>query len=197
MGLQQKIGPAYHICGPKRIGYFWFKIGNNQDVASVVGKLKTKFRQLTNGEDFTYSFMDEDVKVLYESHLRWLKVISVASLLAIFIACLGLFGLSAIIAVNRTKEIGIRKVLGANVLQLFYTLNRQTLMILIVSVVIALPVAVYVSNSWLQNFAYRINLQWSIFVIAALIGFVCSAVAVSYHTLRAARSNPVDSLRTE
>jgi putative ABC transport system permease protein len=197
MGLQQKIGPVYHICSPKRIGYFWFKIGRNQDVASVVGKLRSKFSQLTNGEDFTYSFMDEDVKVLYESHVRWLKVISAASLLAIFIACLGLFGLSAIIAVNRTKEIGIRKILGANVLQLFYTLNRQTLVILLLSVVIALPVAVYVSNSWLQNFAYRINLEWSIFVIAALIGFVCSAVAVSYHTLRAAKSNPVDSLRTE
>ena len=197
MGLQQKIGPAYHRCRPDRLGYFWFKIAKGQNIASVVNKLKSAFSKDTNGEDFSYSFIDEDVKQLYESHERWLKVISLASWMAIFIACLGLFGLSAVVAANRTKEIGIRKVLGATVMQLFYTLNKQSLIIVLISIFIAVPIASYVSNSWLQNFAYRINVSWIFFVIAACIGFVCALVAVSYHTLKAAHSNPVNSLRTE
>ena len=117
--------------------------------------------------------------------------------MAIFIACLGLFGLSAIVAINRTKEIGIRKVLGANVSQLFYSLNRQTLIMVLLSIVIAVPIAMYVSNSWLQNFAYRIEINWSFFAIAALIGILCALIAVTYHTLKAAIANPVKSLRTE
>lgn len=196
-GLQQKIGPVYHRCRPDRIGYFWFKIGSHQSIASAVNKLKEQYNTVTNGEDFTYSFMDDDVKVLYEAHERWLKVIRVASWMAIFIACLGLFGLSALVAVNRTKEIGIRKVLGASVPQLFYTLNRQSLIMVLLSICIAVPVALYVCNSWLQNFAYRIHLNWSFFVMAALIGFACAFTAVSYHTLKMANSNPVKSLRTE
>jgi putative ABC transport system permease protein len=196
-GLQQKIGPLYHICRPGHIGYFWFKIGSHQRIASVVGMVKSKFNSLTNGEDFTYSFMDDDVKVLYESHERWLKVISAASWMAIFIACLGLFGLSALVVVNRTKEIGIRKVLGASVLQLFYTLNKQSLVMVLLSIIIAVPIAIYISDSWLQNFAYRISLNWVFFAIAAMIGFVCALTAVSYHTLKMANTNPVKSLRTE
>ncbi len=196
-GLQQKIGPLYHLCRPNRIGYLWFRVGANQDVASVINKLKTKFNDITNGEDFSYSFMDDDVKVVYESHERWLKIINAASWMAIFIACLGLFGLSAIVALNRTREIGIRKVLGANVSQLFYSLNKQTLIMVLLSIIIAVPVAVYVCNSWLENFAYRIEMSWSFFAIAAFIGFACALVAVSYHTLKAAIANPVKSLRTE
>lgn len=196
-GLQQKIAPAYLMCRPDRLGYFWFKIDKGQNLASTVNKLKAVYAKDTNGEEFSYSFMDDDVKVLYESNERWLKVIGFASGMAIFIACLGLFGLSAVTAVNRTKEIGIRKVLGASVSQLFYTLNRQSLVMVLISIVIAVPIAVYVSDNWLQNFAYRIELSWSYFIIAAIIGLVCALVAVSYHTLKAAVSSPVNALRTE
>ena len=197
MGLQQKIEPAYHKCSPKSLGYFWFKIGKNKNIAVATNKLKSKFKELTNGEELKFSFMDEDINVVYESHEKWLKVINVASWMAVFIACLGLFGLSAIIAVSRTKEIGIRKVLGASVAQVFYSLNRQTFLIVLLSIIIAVPVAVYVSKSWLENFAYRIELRWGIFALAGIIGFVSALIAVSYHTLRAANSNPVTSLRTE
>jgi len=195
--LEQKIEPAYHRCRPGQVRYFWFRIGSNENIASVVNNVKRKFSDITNGGEFEYNFMDEDIKVLYESHQRWFRVISTASLMTIFIACLGLFGLSAVVAVNRTKEIGIRKVLGAEILQLFYMLNRQNLIIVLLSFIIAIPIATYVSKSWLQNFAYRISLQWSFFAIAAIIGFACALIAVSYHTLKAANSNPVKSLRTE
>jgi putative ABC transport system permease protein len=195
--LEQKIEPAYHRCRPNQVGYFWFRIGNNESIASVVNHVKQRFNDITGGAEFEYNFMDEDIKVLYESHQRWFKVISIASLMTILIACLGLFGLSAVVAANRTKEIGIRKVLGAGIIQLFYMLNRQNVIIVLLSLLIAIPIAVYVSQNWLQNFAYRINLEWSFFVLAAIIGFVCALIAVSYHTLKAANSNPVKSLRTE
>jgi len=196
-GLQQKIAPAYHMCRPDRLGYFWFKIGKGQNLASAVAGLKANFEKDTNGEDFSYSFMDEDVAVLYESNERWLKVISFASWMAIFIASLGLFGLSAIVAVNRTKEIGIRKVMGASVPQLFYTLNRQSLIMVLFSIVLAVPIAIYISYGWLEDFAYRIDIGWQYFLLAAAIGFLCALIAVSYHTLKAASINPVKSLRSE
>jgi putative ABC transport system permease protein len=197
MGLDQKIAPAYHRCRPDRLGYFWFRIAKGQDIAANISKLKSEFNKETNGEDFSYYFMDEDVKNLYESHERWLKIISFASWMAIFIACLGLFGLSAVVAVNRTKEIGIRKVLGASVTQLFYALNKQSLMIVLVSILTAIPIANYVSNNWLENFAYRIQISWVFFALASFIGFACALISVSYHTLKVANGNPVESLRTE
>lgn len=196
-GLQQKISPAYHRCRPGALGYFWLRIGKGQNLPDAMNKLKAQFSSATNGEDFTYHFMDDDVKALYESHERWLKIIGFASWMSILIACLGLFGLSAVVAVNRTKEIGIRKVLGATVTQLFYTLNKQSLTIVALSVLIAVPVAGYVSNNWLENFAYRIHLSWVFFAVGAFIGFACALLAVSYHTLKAAKSNPVKSLRSE
>lgn len=195
-GLQQKIAPVYHLCRPQILGYFSFRIGKGENIASVLGSFQTEWKKFSE-DPFTYSFMDEDVKLVYESNARWMKIISAASWMAIFIASLGLFGLSAVTAVNRTKEIGIRKVLGARILQLFYTLNRQIAIIVLVAVVIAMPIAVYIADSWLQDFAYRIQLKWSIFALAAIIGVLCAIIAVSYHTLKAATGNPVKALRNE
>jgi len=197
MGATQKVGPAYHVCRPKRIGYFMIKIGKEQNVASVVDKLRTEWNKATNNESFSYSFLDADVKVLYESMERWMNIIKSASWLAIFIACLGLFGLSAVTAVSKTKEIGIRKILGAGMAQLFYSLNKGTFLIVLLSIAIAVPIAIYISKDWLESFAYRIDLHWSIFLFAGFIGIVCAALAVSFHTLSASNANPVKSLRTE
>lgn len=197
MGATQKTGPAYHICNPKRIGFFEVKIGKGENIASVLDKLRTAWNKDTNNEPFSYSFLDEDVKVLYESLQRWMNIITSASWLAIFIACLGLFGLSALTAVNRTKEIGIRKVLGAEMTQLFYTLNKGTFLMVLLSIAIAVPVAVYISNDWLESFPSRIHLHWSIFFAGGSIGVLCAVLAVSFHTIRATNANPVESLRTE
>lgn len=197
MGVNKKIDPAYHVCRPKFIGYFLLKIGKGQNMASVLEKLKSEWDKITGNQPFTYSFMDEDVKKLYESYARWMKIIGSASWLAIFIACLGLFGLSAVTSVNRTKEIGIRKVLGAGIPQLFYTLNKGTFLMVLLSIIIAIPIATYISKDWLQGFSNRIDLHWSIFAFAGLIGIVCAIVAVSFHTVKTAQANPVKSLRSE
>ncbi len=197
MGATQKVGPAYHVCRPKRVGFFMIKIGKGQNIATVLEKLKTEWNKATNNESFSYSFLDADVKKLYESMERWMNIINSASWLAIFIACLGLFGLSAVTAVNKTKEIGIRKVLGAGIMELFYSLNKGTFLIVLLSIVIAIPVAVYISKDWLESFAYRIDLHWSIFLAAGAIGIVSAVAAVSFHTVKASQVNPVKSLRSE
>jgi putative ABC transport system permease protein len=197
MGATQKVGPAYHVCRPKRVGYFLLKIGRGQNIASVLDKLKPSWNKATNNEPFSYSFLDEDVKVLYESLSRWMKIINAASWLAIFITCLGLFGLSAVTAVNKTKEIGIRKILGAGMLQLFTSLNKGTFLIILLSIAMAIPVALYISKSWLEDFANRIDLHWAIFAAGGLIGIVCALIAVSFHTIKVAKANPVNSLRAE
>jgi len=197
MGATQKVGPAYHICRPKRMGYFLLKIGSGQNIAGVLDKLRPEWNKATNNEPFSYSFLDEDVQVQYESLSRWMKIINSASWLAIFIACLGLFGLSAVTAINKTKEIGIRKILGAGMVQLFTSLNKGTFLIILLSIAIAIPVAVYISKSWLEDFANRIDLHWAIFATGGIIGIMCALIAVSFHTIKVSRASPVKSLRTE
>jgi putative ABC transport system permease protein len=197
MGATNKIGPAYHICRPKSDGYFEMKIGKGQDMSAVMDKLKTEWNAATNNEPFSYSFLDQDVNKLYEALERWMHIINSASWLAIFIACLGLFGLSAVMAANRTKEMGIRKILGAGLPQLFFALNKTTFLLVLLSIVIAIPVANYIAKDWLESFAFRIHLHWGIFLIGGLIGLVCAIVSVSFYTMKVVKANPVESLRTE
>lgn len=197
MSVNRKIDPAYHVCRPKHIGYFLLKVGKGQNVATVLDKLKPEWDKITANQPFSFYFMDEDVRKQYESYARWMKIITSASWLAIFIACLGLFGLSAVTAVNKTKEVGIRKVLGASLAQLFYSLNKGTLLIILLSIIIAIPVAVYISNQWLQNFASRIQLHWSVFAIAGIIGLICALIAISFHTIKVSQANPVGALRND
>ena len=160
-------------------------------------RLKTNWAKLTGGEAFSYSFLDEKLAKNYEAYLRWMKAIFVSCFLAIVIACMGLFGLSGLTAVNRIKEIGIRKVMGASVNQLFVLLNKSTCIMAGISFIVAVPIAVILGNQWLENFAYRITLDWSVFALAGVISISTALLAVSYHTVKTARSNPVKSLRSE
>jgi putative ABC transport system permease protein len=195
--LTKKIAPVYHRIMKGYIGYFSVKIKAGQNIPQVMDRLKTNWAKLTGGEAFSYSFLDEKLAKSYEAYLRWMKTIFVSCFLAIVIACMGLFGLSGLTAVSRIKEIGIRKVMGASVNQLFVLLNRSTCIMAGVSFIVAVPLAIIFSNQWLQNFAYRITLDWSVFVIAGVISIATALLSVSYHTIKAARSNPVKSLRTE
>ena len=195
--LTKKIVPAYHRIEKGYIGYFWLKIKAGQNIPQVIAKLQTSWKQLTGGEPFTYTFLDEDVAKSYDAYQRWMQTVTASSLLAIVIACMGLFGLSALNIVNRIKEIGIRKVLGAKVSNLILMLNKSTIVMALISFSIALPVAVYLVNEWLQNFAYRVQLDWTIFAFAGILSLVTALVAVSYHTIKTAIANPVKSLRME
>jgi putative ABC transport system permease protein len=126
-----------------------------------------------------------------------MSTITTSCFLAILVACLGLFGLSGLTTINRTKEIGIRKVLGASVSNLFLLLNRGTLILASGSFIVAVPIAYYFVHQWLDNFAYRIKPDWTLFAVGGLIAMLTAIAAVSYHTIKAAVANPVDSLRSE
>ncbi|HKG69278.1 MAG TPA: FtsX-like permease family protein, partial [Segetibacter sp.] len=117
--------------------------------------------------------------------------------ISIFLACLGLFGLAALAAVNRTKEIGIRKVLGAPVSAIVGLLSKDFLKLVIIAIVIATPVAWYFMNKWLQDYVYRININWLVFAIAGLLSTLIALVTISFQAIKAASANPVKSLRTE
>jgi putative ABC transport system permease protein len=141
--------------------------------------------------------MDDSFNEMYRSEQRVGKIAMIFSILAILIACLGLFGLATFIAEQRTKEIGIRKVLGASVNGIVQLLSKDFLKLVLISFVIATPVAWWFMHKWLQDFAYRINIGWWIFVAAGVIALFIALMTVSFQAIKAAVANPVKSLRTE
>ena len=196
-GLTQKIGPAYHLCSPNMTAYYWCKIKPNQNISQLIDRIRTNWNSITNNAPFNYFWMDESVQHFYDAYQKWMQTITVFSWMAVLVACLGLFGLSGLNAVNRTKEIGIRKVLGAGVTGLFILLNKDFIRMAIISLAVAIPLGMYFTNEWLENFAYRVKADWTIYVGASAVALISAAAAVSYHTYKAATANPVKSLRTE
>jgi putative ABC transport system permease protein len=159
--------------------------------------IEKKWYQFYPPESFSYKFYDETLEGMYEQERHLAKLISLATGIAIFISCLGLFGLAVLTAFQRTKEIGIRKVLGASVPGIVRLLSKEYLQLVIVAIVLATPLAWWAMNKWLQNFAYRIQLQWWMFLLAGLIGIAIAMLTVSVQAIKAAVANPVKSLRTE
>jgi putative ABC transport system permease protein len=195
--LTKTISPAYLKVNTNFFKYFQVKIKAGHSVANAMEKIKSNWNKLTDNLPFSYTFLDEDVAKSYDAYLRWMTTITTSCILAIIIACLGLFGLSGLTTINRTKEIGIRKILGASVANLFLLLNRSTLILATGSFIIAAPIALYLVHQWLDNFAYRIKPDWVLFVSAGIIAMFTAIIAVSYHTIKAAMDNPVKSLRSE
>ena len=150
-----------------------------------------------NDEVFQYSFLDETFAQQYLRDERTAKIITNFALVAILIACLGLFGLSTFMAARRIKEIGIRKSFGASVQSVFLLLSREFVKWIIISVAIACPAAWFIMNKWLQSFAYRTNISWWIFALAILIAFLIAFGTVTWQSLKTARTNPVEALRYE
>jgi putative ABC transport system permease protein len=195
--LTQKISPLYHTMNDQQISSYWIRVKAGQSLPLAMENIQANWEKLTNGMPFDYTFLDEDVAKSYDAYLQWMNTINTSCILAIIIACLGLFGLSGLTTINRTKEIGIRKVLGASVTNLFLLLNKGTFVLAICSFIIAVPVAWYFSREWLENFAYRIQPGWMLFAAAGIIAIITAGMAVSYHAVKAAVANPVESLRSE
>lgn len=167
------------------------------NLTSVISGIKAKWKTLAAGQPFDYNFMDDQFNKLYSSEQQVGRISITFSLLAIVIACLGLFGLVTYAAEQRTKEIGIRKVLGANVPVIVSMIVRDFLKLVIIASVIAFPIAWWGMNKWLLNFAYRVNIGWWIFLIAALFAVAVTLVTISYQAIKAAVANPTKSLRSE
>jgi putative ABC transport system permease protein len=167
------------------------------NIHHLAGLVENEWRKMAPSQPFAYSFMDEEFNNIYRGEERMGGISLSFSLLAIFIACLGLFGLTAYAAEQRTREIGIRKVLGASVAGIIRLLSRDFLRLVLVSAVIAFPLAWWAMHNWLQDFAYRITIGWEIFAVAAGISVGIALLTVSFQAVKAALANPVKSLRSE
>ncbi|MEO6328453.1 MAG: ABC transporter permease [Ginsengibacter sp.] len=179
-----------------RYGYFIASLNTN-NYAAVLKKIERTWAKLNPAVPFEYSFLDQDFQRNYQKDQLTSDIVLWFTIIAILIACLGLFGLSAFSAEQRTKEIGIRKVLGATVSQVTMLLSKDFIKLVSTAVLIASPLAWWAMNKWLQAFAYKINISWWIFVLAGCIAVFIALVTVSFQAIKAAIANPVKSLRTE
>lgn len=173
------------------------KIGPHTNLPTLLGKMETIYKKYDQDTPFSYTFMDEAFNAQYKAEDRLASIFSVFTVITIIIAALGLFGLAAFTIEQRTKEIGIRKVLGASVSSINRLLSKDFLKLVILSIAIASPVAWLFMHNWLEKFAYRITMSWWMFAAAGITAIVISVVTVSYHAIRAAVTNPVESLRSE
>ncbi len=196
--LHLKVEPmALYLTDPNEpIDGFAIKISSD-DIPGTLEFIKSKFKEYFPDYPFNYSFLDERVDRMYRSEQRLGQIFSYFTLIAIFISCLGLFGLASFTAEQRTKEIGIRKVLGASVSGLIMLLSREYVKLVLAAYVIAMPIAYIAMNRWLQNFAYRVGLRIHIFLFSAIVAFFITVMTVSFKSFKAASANPVDSLRYE
>jgi len=170
---------------------------NAAHIASIMAQVKNKWQEMAPEQPFYYSFMNEQFNNIYAAEQKTGQIIIIFALLAILIACLGLFGLVTYASEQRTKEIGIRKVLGANVGSIVSMIAKDFLRLVIIASVIAFPVAWWAMNKWLQDFAYRVNLSWWIFLAAGSLTVVIALATISFQAIKAAIANPVKSLRSE
>jgi putative ABC transport system permease protein len=167
------------------------------DIARTVSAIEDTWKSVASDLPFEYSFMDADFDLLYKGERQSGKLITYFASLSILISCLGLFGLATFMAEQRTKEIGIRKVMGASVPGITALLSKDFLKLVLIAVAIAIPVAWYFTDKWLQEFAYHINLEWWIFAVASVLALVIALMTVSVQAIKAAVQNPVNSLRSE
>ena len=194
-GLQKTIEPfAISLRGGYQ--YFTLKV-DTENIRETCSFIEDQFKSLFPGRLLEYFFLDEDFNRLYRREEQTAKIFGIFTFLGIFIACLGLFGLAAFTVEQRTKEIGIRKVLGASVQNIVIMLSREFVKWVFISNIIAWPVAYLALNKILQNFAYRINIGFHPFVISAFLASIIAVLTVSYQSTKAARTNPVDSLKYE
>ena len=168
--------------------------GETEATIKALGKISANLNPVY---PFSYGFLDQDLANLYKGEHRMGKLFNLFAILAIFISCMGLYGLSAFMAEQRTKEIGVRKVLGASVFNVVYLLSTGFTRLILIAMVIAIPLSWFAVNSWLDGFAYRIHVSWIVFLIASLAALVIAWLTVSYESIKAAITNPVKSLRTE
>jgi putative ABC transport system permease protein len=167
------------------------------ETKSILSQVEKEWRKIYPEENFNYHFLNESIGWLYQQETKTAWLMNVVMVITIFISCMGLFGLALFTAEQRTKEIGIRKVLGATVTNIFTLLSRDFILLVIIALVIASPVAWYFMNQWLDDFAFRIHITWWVFVLAGSIAIGIALCTVSFQALKAAIANPVKSLRTE
>jgi len=187
----------YHTGGYDEVYNLIFRLAANKNPKQSLTAIENVLKRFTPNVPFDYKFVDEEFGNKFKKEERIGKLSSYFAILAIFISCLGLFGMASFVAEQRTKEIGIRKVLGASVVNLWRLLSTEFFVLVLLSCFIAAPVAWYYLKDWLTNYDYRIEIRWQVFVIAALVALIITLFTVSFQAIKAAIANPTKSLRTE
>ncbi|MGC1471330.1 MAG: ABC transporter permease [Psychroserpens sp.] len=177
--------------------YYNVRLNPKQSTTENLSLIEDVFKTNFPNIPFDYQFVDEEYGAKFKSEERIASLARVFTVLAIFISCLGLFGLASFVAEQRTKEIGVRKVLGASISQLWLLLSKDFITLVVIALVIASPLAYYIMGQWLQKFSYRTTVGWDVFVIACFGALIITLITVSFQAIKAATSNPVKSLRTE
>ena len=197
LDLKSQMRPMMlHMKSDVPFHHFMVKIAP-ENIQQTLSHLKSSWQKVNPDKPFEFSFLDEDLQRQYIVESRWSNVISAASILAIVIAFLGLFGLVALSLTERTKEIGIRKVLGASVINITTLFSGSFLKLIGVALLIATPVSWYFMQEWLQSFVYRVDIQWWVFVLAGIVTVLIALMTIGVQSIKAAFANPVDSLRQE
>jgi putative ABC transport system permease protein len=195
--LREKISPQlFSMDSNMTYGQIWVKI-NPDNIPKTLSLLQNTFKKLVPLFPYDYQFMNDIITTNYETETKWKKIISIASVLFIFISCIGLFGLVILSIEQRTKEIGIRKVLGAAVSRIIVLISKEFIILILIAFVIAVPCGYWAITKWLEDFAYRINIGWWIFGLAIAFVLAIALITMSFQAIKAAVANPVKSLRSE
>jgi ABC-type antimicrobial peptide transport system permease subunit len=195
-GIEQTLGVKLAVPGTT-LGRTTTAGGNSGDVKATLRAMERIYKELYPGSPFEYRFLDESIANMYETEQKTASLVEVAMSLAIFISCMGLFGLSLFTTERRAREIGIRKVLGATVTDIVRLLCKDSVLLVLLALVIASPVALMLARHWLQDFAYRVSVNWGIFILAGLAAVAIALITVSWQSIRAATASPVKNLRME
>jgi putative ABC transport system permease protein len=194
--VRQAIAPMILFVSPNWRDKVYIKV-EPDNLSATVAAVEATWKQMNPAYPFEYRFLDESFDELYRAEQRTGELFNYFALIAIFISCLGLFGLSAYTAELRTKEIGVRKVLGASVTSILALFTKEFLLLVLLAFALAVPVSYYLMHTWLQGFVYRTSIELTVFALAITFAILITLLTVSYQSLRAALANPVDSLRSE
>jgi putative ABC transport system permease protein len=189
--------PAMYYLAPYKMSNITIRINPRLSAQESLNRLSLVFAKYSPAEPLDYKFVDEEYDSRFRGESRIGELAGFFTVLAIFISCLGLFGLASFVAERRTKEIGVRKILGASVFNLWKMLSKDFVLLVGLSCLIAIPIAGWLLHQWLQGYAYRTEISWWIFAAAGIGAIGITLITVSYQSIKAALTNPVDSLRTE
>jgi putative ABC transport system permease protein len=195
-GLQKNLEPLVMTVWPSWFGYISIQL-NTANLSSAVAQVKQTWNTIVPNRPFEFFFLDDDFDRLYQTEDRFGQVFLVFGVLAIFISCLGLFGLAAFTAEQRRKEIGVRKVLGASVPNIVLLLNRDSTVLVVLATALAAPLTFLAMSRWLDAFAYRIEISWATFILVGLLALGVMWLTVAFQSVKTALADPVKSLRSD
>ncbi|GAB3031794.1 ABC transporter permease [Spirosoma pulveris] len=199
--FHEKISPAFIGYMPRQAKNIGVRLATKgrpmEEVKATLARIEQEWNEVYPDNKFSYSFLDDSIARLYEKEQKTAQLVNTATAIAILISCMGLFGLATFTAEQRTKEIGVRKILGASVASIVGLLSKDFLTLILIALVIASPVAWWATDKWLMDFAYKVSIDWWVFALAGLLAIVITLLTVGFQSIKAALTNPVQSLRNE